>query len=461
MSLSAQAGLQVHGSVDCDGRLIEADPALAGLHERAGGRPGGVLAIPQVAALARLALRLGTAISRGAIAADGERDLDLWVRAEPEEERVRLSIGGWTERPAHRPPTGIDEGEADFVRACVDWVWETDETLRLTMVSAAATACLGRPAADMAGQPLTGLFRFCEHEDGALPILAALAERSRFDDQLAELRGGSGQTYRLSGVPLIDGTGRFAGFRGSATTVAGPARPRAANDLEASPEPHEQSPFEERLDGALRSPLHHIVSNAESIAAQGDGPLAGDYRGYAVDIASAGRHLLSLVDDLVDLQAIEGPDFAPAREAIDLGDIVRQAAALLAPRAKERSIHIDLPDQALKLPATAERKRVLQILVNLLTNAIRYSPEGTQVAVSAACRDRFASVSVSDKGKGIAQADQARIFEKFERVDALEAGGTGLGLYIARRLARAMGGDLAVESAPGAGARFTLELPLR
>ena len=99
--------------------------------------------------------------------------------------------------------------------------------------------------------------------------------------------------------------------------------------------------------------------------------------------------------------------------------------------------------------------------MNLIANAIRYTPEGGQVWIRLEREGDLAAVIVADQGKGIAEADQARIFEKFERVDPNEPGGTGLGLYIARRLARAMGGDIAVDSAPGQGARFTFTLPLR
>jgi signal transduction histidine kinase len=99
--------------------------------------------------------------------------------------------------------------------------------------------------------------------------------------------------------------------------------------------------------------------------------------------------------------------------------------------------------------------------MNLITNAIRYSPEGGMVWIRAVQEGDRACVVVDDQGKGISEADQLRIFGKFERVDPSEPGGTGLGLYIARRLARAMGGDIAVKSAPGEGARFTLSLPYR
>ena len=101
------------------------------------------------------------------------------------------------------------------------------------------------------------------------------------------------------------------------------------------------------------------------------------------------------------------------------------------------------------------------MLVNLIANAIRYSPDNSQVWIRLEREGDLAAVIVADQGKGIAAADQERIFDKFERVDPNEPGGTGLGLYIARRLARAMGGDITVDSAPGQGARFTFTLPLR
>ncbi|MEA3042532.1 MAG: hypothetical protein QOH47_370 [Sphingomonadales bacterium] len=451
----------VAGRIDAEGRLVAADPPLAALHASAGGDEGGVLAVPQIATLARLARRLGITISRAAIAADGEQDVDLWVRAEPQGDEIALAITGWSGRPARASaPSPPAEREADFLRAAADWMWETDDTLRLTMLSPGAAAAIGRNPVEFVGKQLTRLFRFRESRDGALPILTALAEHKAFDAQVAELRGGRKGRYTLSGVPLIDGMGRFAGFRGAAAALRVQPDGAPANDG-AMPGAREISAFGERLDQALRGPLAHIIDNAERLRAQPEGPLRRDYAGYADDIASAGRHLLALVDDLVDLQAIERADFRPERESVDLADIARRAAGLLAVRAAGGGIHIDGPGEDEKLPATGDFTRALQIMMNLLTNAIRYTPEGGQVWLRSEREGDLAAIIVADQGKGIAAADQERIFERFERVDPSEPGGTGLGLYIARRLARAMGGDIALDSAPGQGARFTFTLPLR
>ena len=130
---------------------------------------------------------------------------------------------------------------------------------------------------------------------------------------------------------------------------------------------------------------------------------------------------------------------------------------MLDSSAQEREVRIDF-EKTDSLPAKGEQRAVIQILVNLIGNAIRYSPERGRVIVQFARTGDTASISVQDEGPGVAGADQQRIFERFERAHANE-GGTGLGLAISRRLARSMGGDVTLDSAPGQGARFTLTLP--
>jgi len=134
-----------------------------------------------------------------------------------------------------------------------------------------------------------------------------------------------------------------------------------------------------------------------------------------------------------------------------------EAVVMLDSSAEERGITLDV-DAHDALPASGEERAVIQILVNLIGNAVRHSPEGGTVTLAFAETAGTASVTVSDQGSGIDPADQQRIFERFERADT-KAGGTGLGLAISRRLARSMGGDVTLESVPGEGARFTLTLP--
>nr|MDQ2879402.1 HAMP domain-containing histidine kinase [Pseudomonadota bacterium] len=278
-----------------------------------------------------------------------------------------------------------------------------------------------------------------------------------FDGQQATIRA-SGKFVRLAASPRTDDSGAFAGFLGAAHSVE--EAPAAATPI--MPKVDEATAaFAARLDAALRAPLDRIIANADSINEHQDAALDDHYAGYAADIASAGRHLMGLVDDLVDLQAIERPGFVVAHEAIDLADVARRAATLLGVRATDAKVAIDKPAPGDAVPASGEFRRALQVLVNLIGNAVRYSPAGSTVLIHAEREGDVAAVLVADQGKGIAIEDQARIFDKFERVDPGEAGGSGLGLYIARRLARAMGGDITVDSAPGEGARFLFTLPFR
>ena len=129
----------------------------------------------------------------------------------------------------------------------------------------------------------------------------------------------------------------------------------------------------------LRQPIARIIANAETIRTQLAGPLAEEYSHYAADIASAGEHLLALLDDLADLEVVEADDFSAAPDKIDLADVARRAAGILGVRARERGIEIDAPKEGDSVPAVGEFRRVLQILLNLLGNALRYAPEGSQV----------------------------------------------------------------------------------
>lgn len=442
----------VHGFVDRDGRLVDAGPRLDDLNTRAGGAIGEPFAVPQVAALARLAQRLSITVARHVLVADGADEVELWVRADPVEDGVRLALSGWKLRAPWTPPEDPSRRDRDLLLQGADWWWETDATLRLAAVAAEA-AGFGVTPKDALGKPLASLFALEMDAEGAMPMLGVLTVHQPFEGQAATVRA-TGQTVTLSAHPMLNAEGLFAGYIG-AVRAETRELPQPADDGPGDP----LDAFSARLDRALRTPLGRIIANADSIHAQTEGPIRRDYADYASDIASAGRHLLGLVDDLVDLQAVERPDFAPGAEQIDLADIGRRAAGLLGVRAVERGVKIDAPQDVDRAPATGEFKRVLQILVNLIGNAVRYSPDGGMVWIRTH-RDRgTAVIIVADQGKGIAPEDQARIFEKFERVDPSEPGGSGLGLYIARRLARAMGGDLTVDSALGQGARFMLTLP--
>ena len=441
MASAPDSPAPVFGRVDSVGRLVEADAMLAELQAGAGSEVGAKLALPQLAAVARLVRKLGISVSRPAIVGARDRDIEMWVRAEPEGDQVLLYIERWKERPPAPSRLEVAASDDDLIGKAARNSWAADAELRFTSVSAELAAMLGDPS-ELVGQPLTRFLRLEEGEDGAMPLLTALAARAAFAGQAAAARG-NGHRLVLSGEPISNEDGAFAGFRGRALADHVPV-PEAANEAGAGPA------IDPALDQALRSPLARIIEAAEGIVDRADGPLRSDYAAYAGDIATAARHLLSVIRSMADQPA-------EATSVVDLATLAADAIALVQPQADERKVTLALTGEA-SIHVGGERGGIIQVLVNLLGNAVRHSPAGTSVTVALAKSGTVGQAKVSDQGKGIAEADQERIFEKFERLE--EGGGAGLGLAIARRLARSMGGDVTLVSAPGEGACFTLKLPL-
>jgi len=450
----------VRGRIDRAGKLVRGDAALLRLQQRAGSGIDKPLALPSLARLAALAQRLQREISRPLIAADDHSDIHALVRIVPDAEGAAIEISDWRTRPIAQPQIPpVTEAAAVSPQG---WSWECDGQLRLVALRRGAEA--PPVVAGWEGRSLSELFELQPDDDGHFAVLQSLARQTWFDGQRVRADGPDGRMAMvLAAAPLFDATGRFTGFRGTALPEAEaptPA-PAAITDPAFGSLPLSDPAFGRRIDGALRGPLARIIATAETISGQFDGPIRADYARYAGDIAHAGRHLLGLVDDLADLQNIERPGFKAARDEIDLGDLARRAVGLLGMKAEEKGIRIDAPPTDEAMPATGEFRRVLQVLLNLLGNAIRYSPADSLIWIRLDRQGDRAMVTVADQGQGIDAGQQAVVFEKFERLGRTDSGGSGLGLYIARRLARAMDGELTVDSAPGQGARFTLGLPAR
>jgi len=434
----------VVGRLDSSGRLVDADPELAALQTEAGSHLGEQLALPQIAAIARLARKLGVPVTRAACVAGAEQDVELWVSAVPDGDGVALSLQRWTFRaPAGPRLTSLvppDQAAASASGASGEW--SADDELRLVAVGAGLADLLGIAPEAAARQPLTKIFRLEEDEDGDMPLVAALASRRDFIGQRARVRGGE-TVLLLSGEVVITADGGFAGFTGRAVAEQAPVAEVPATTSAAS------AALDNAIDEALRTPLGRIIASADRIVERSDGPLRADYATYASDISSAARHLLSVIRAMNEAPGQE-------RDRLDLAALVADACSLFETEAEARGIAI-AAELGAPLHARGEPRGVVQILVNLIGNALRHSPEDGVVAVSFERSGGQVMVHVADQGPGIEPADQQRIFERFEQATAGE-GGTGLGLAISLRLARAMGGDIGLVSAPGQGARFTLSL---
>ena len=430
----------ITGRVDREGRLTAADPPLLRLQQEAGSKLGAPLALPQIASVVRSAMKLGVPLSRAVIAAASDHDLDLWVRAEPDADGAGIVIEGWKARPPAPPRLTLVGSEPEVASEAQSRLgFTTDAALKITRIDEPLAVKLGLDPDKIVGEPLTRHFLLSDDGDGVMPLLTALAGRQDFGGQKARIRGQGDTELLLDGTALLLTGGAFAGYEISVSGSGDAAGESAAM-------------FDPALDQALRSPLDRIISAAERIVDRSEGPLRSDYAAYAGDIAAAGRHLLSVIHSMTGQQAalVEGD--------VDMAAASAEAVQLVEARAEERSIQVELVGTSEPLPANGEPRGVVQILVNLLGNAVRHSPERGTIAIICERRDAMVAVTVADEGPGIAPENHERIFERYERADD-SPGGIGLGLAISRRLARSMGGDIQVTSALGEGARFTLTLP--
>ena len=437
----------ITGEIDARGNVIRADEPLRRLHLLAGGIDGGRLAIPALAALVEQSHRLKMRLSRAVRAADDDEDIELWVETVPSGDITRIAILGLHGLGSQhdRENGGVDLAQID-PEPEGEFVLHFDQAMRLIITSGSVPEILGREAF---GKNIEAIFDFSTEQKQLLQTTLA-AQLSVSEEKV--FLAGDATSYQFDAQPRLRLDGSFDGY----VVALLPASDEACQtDATTAP----TLLFGQQLAPVLRQPLGRIIANAETIGSKLQGPIRENYAAYAKDIADAARHLVALVDDLGDLEALERPNFATARDAIELGDVARRVAGLLALKAADHHIIIHTPPSDEIVNATAEFRRVLQILLNLVTNAIRYSPDGTQIFVTIADMGDAAQICVSDQGGGVAAENRELIFAKFERLGRTGDGGSGLGLYISRRLARFMGGDLTIDDAENGGAKFTLRLP--
>jgi signal transduction histidine kinase len=218
-----------------------------------------------------------------------------------------------------------------------------------------------------------------------------------------------------------------------------------------------KSEFLANMSHELRTPLNAIIGFSELLQLEVDGELNAQQHAHLDDVLESGRHLLVLINDILDLSKVEA-----GRMELDLADVslretLESSLTMHAQRAAHEGVALGLTLEPDEITVHADERKVRQVVVNLLANAVRYTPAGGRVAVSALARNGTVEVSVSDTGPGIAPADQGRIFDEFWSRGRTD--GTGLGLPLSRRFIELHGGRLWVESEVGRGSTFRFTLP--
>jgi len=225
-----------------------------------------------------------------------------------------------------------------------------------------------------------------------------------------------------------------------------------------------KSEFLANMSHELRTPLNAIIGFSEVLQSGMAGPLDEKQREFVGDIRDSGKHLLSLINDILDLSKIEAGKMELDVARFDLRSAIDNAMTLVRGRADRHGVHLEANVASDVTDYEGDERKFKQIVLNLLTNAVKFTPEGGTVSLAAARSNGAYEVSVKDTGIGIAAEDQEKIFEEFQQVgvaSARKAEGTGLGLTLTRRLVELHGGRIRVASAPGQGSTFTFTLPIR
>jgi signal transduction histidine kinase len=301
----------------------------------------------------------------------------------------------------------------------------------------------------------------------------ALALRDRADynghEIVVERPDGTRVTALAHANPIHDENGTLLGAVNVLVDITD--RKQAEDALRAAD--LAKNEFLATMSHEIRTPINAIMGFVDLLEVEVSGPLNDAQRAHLARVRAASRHLLGLVNDVLDLSKVEARQLVMRREPCHAQHVAEMALAVVQPLAGARGVALGAPAEC-DVVYEGDEDRVRQMLINLLSNAIKFSEPGGRVELSCsvarpiiplspeAVAERWVCFSVRDWGIGIAPDQLERIFEPFVQVEqgrARTRGGTGLGLTISRHLARLMGGDLTVESTPGSGSVFTLWLP--
>lgn len=450
--------------LDAQDNVVGGDPLLVDYHLIQGGEEGGCLALPTVLQLVAMARTMEMKLHRKVRFIAGRQEIVAWASVHPGEPEtiVRLSQ---IEARASITATGPIPSQFALRLQAEAWLHvDADNVIisgQCTPALAAQQPQLPAQLQRVLGGRWSAFLQPAEDSDlitlyqrGQLPAWQMLDGAVMASTETPSQRW-------IARIFALDHNAMFEWLLlpvdGLAVTAL--ARTTAYEGAETAETDAPTRLFADQVAPALRGPVGRIMANAQTIRDRANGPLRQDYVSYAGNIADAAEHLLALIDDASALEEVDNPDETLDIHVLDLVDVARRACGLLAMKAAARDIRLDCPKEDESVMCRGDFRRILQILLNLLGNAIRYSPESSMVWLRAEEDGDVSRLIVSDQGSGLSREQQARVFNKFERLGRSDDGGSGLGLYIARRLARAMEGDIIIDSAPGQGARFIVELP--
>lgn len=358
----------------------------------------------------------------------------------------------------------------DYAEVASDWYWQTDVDGKIHYLSKRFYQQTGMPEGELLGQNSIELInQSIDKVKHRNDYRRAIAKRQPF--RRVRIRfvseDGTENFYAISGKPNIDADGQFLGYRGIGTNIDSEvhdaqvlqkAKTRAEDANRA------KSEFLANMSHELRTPLNAILGFSQMISRQMHGASAVDkYSEYARDIHSSGNHLLSIINDILDLSKVESGEASLEIGPVEFDVMLNEVQVLLGDNVLQKgvSFHINGPGQRLML--NVDERKFMQILLNLLSNAFKFTPQGGSVTLlTQFLKNGALSITVTDTGIGIAPDDIQTVMAPFGQVESVfqrSYHGTGLGLPLAKSLTELHGGKLTIKSALGEGTSVRIELP--
>jgi len=350
-----------------------------------------------------------------------------------------------------------------------DVYYQTDQEGRVVLISPSVYATAGYDLQDVIGHPLSD---FLANPSGRLGLEQVLKEHGAVTDYELKLKAKDGRIIETSANSslILDENGRIQGTEGVLRDIT--ARKQVEKQLETAKETAEsanraKSGFLANMSHELRTPLNAIIGFSEVLADQFFGPLNKKQMEYISDIMDSGKHLLSLINDILDLSKIEVGKFEPEFSEVRIGELLGNCLSMVRQKCLKHQIKLDLclSPEIEKLEIRADERRLKQVMLNLLSNAAKFTPDGGRIEVGAQKNGEGLLISVADTGIGIAAEHQPKIFDPFYQVQSgmrNKTPGAGLGLNLSKQIVDMHGGRIWVESEGiGKGSRFTFLLPLR
>jgi PAS domain S-box-containing protein len=361
-----------------------------------------------------------------------------------------------------------EERFRDYAEIASDWFWAMDSDLRFTFFSKSTQEAIGVSAEQMLNKKLDEIDTFAVDRRARTQMRGTLRARKPFRDQNYRIRvGDTDRWYSLNGVPIFESNGAFAGFRGTGRDVS--QQIKFQQELQTAKEQAEianraKSDFLANISHELRTPLNAIIGMSEAIAQEYVGSIENpECKEFAHDINASGHHLLGIINDLLDVSKIESGKYSLDERPLSLANIVSACGRMIDDRATEKGLTMSVT-MAADLPRLMADERALkQVVLNLLGNAVKFTPRGGKISVHAAVNRRgWMELRIADTGVGIPREHIEKVFNPFEQVDSSlsrTAEGTGLGLPLSRSLIQLHGGRVAIESEVEKGTTVIVEFP--